>query len=79
MTNDLKSHINSHKSKQTFFTKKFSDIRLVYCEKYGTNHEAALREKQIKGWSRTKKQMLIEGKLGINRYTEFDEILSHLD
>ena len=75
ITNDLKNRITQHKTKQSFFTKKFSDIKLVYCEKYSTDHQAALREKQIKGWSRTKKQMLINGKLGINACTEFDEIL----
>ena len=76
MTNDLKNRIIQHKTKQSFFTKKFSDIRLVYCEKYSSNHEAALRERQIKGWNRTKKQMLINGKLGINTCTELVEIFS---
>lgn len=75
ITNDLKNRIIQHKMKQSFFTKKFSDIKLIYCEKYSNDHEAALREKQIKGWSRTKKQMLIDGKLGINTCTEFAEIL----
>lgn len=76
ITNDLKNRIVQHKTKQSFFTKKFSDVRLVYCEKYLTDHEAALREKQIKGWSRTKKQMLIDGKLGINACTEVVEFFS---
>jgi putative endonuclease len=76
ITNDLKNRIVQHKTKQSFFTKKFSDVRLVYCEKYLTDHEAALREKQIKGWSRTKKQMLIDGKLGINTCTEVVEFFS---
>jgi len=76
ITNDLKNRIIQHKNKQSFFTKKFSDIKLVHCEKYLTNHEAALREKQIKGWSRIKKHMLIDGKLGINVCTEFAEIIT---
>ncbi|HWS49004.1 MAG TPA: GIY-YIG nuclease family protein [Candidatus Methanoperedens sp.] len=76
ITNDLKNRIVQHKTKQSFFTKKFSDVRLVYCEKYLTDHEAALREKQIKGWSRTKKHMLIDGKLGINTCTEVVEFFS---
>ena len=66
ITDDLKRRLNQHKTKQSFFTKKFSDIRIVYCEKYSTNHEAAKREKQLKGWSQLKKQMLVDGKLGIN-------------
>ena len=76
MTNDLKNRLIEHKNRQSFFTKKFSDVRLVYCEKYNTNHEAALREKQIKGWSRTKKQMLIDGKLGINTCTDFADVVN---
>jgi len=74
MTNDLENRLIEHKTKQSFFTKKFSDMRLVYCEKYTTDHEAALREKQIKGWGRTKKQMLIDGKLGVNICTDFADV-----
>lgn len=76
MTNDLRNRLVEHKTKQSFFTKKFSDVRLVYCEKYNTDHEAAFREKQIKGWSRTKKQMLIDGKLGINTCTDFADVIN---
>ncbi len=66
--------LSAHRNKKSFFTKKFSDIRLVYCEKYGSKWEAAKREKQLKGWSRAKKQMLIDGKLGINACVEFVEV-----
>lgn len=59
--------MDSHKNKESFFTKKFSDLKLVYCEKYNNKSDASKREKQLKGWSRAKKQMLIDGKLGINR------------
>ena len=55
-----------HKEGKSFFTKKFSDIELVYCEKYKDKHEAAKREQQLKGWSRAKKQLLLNGTLGIN-------------
>jgi putative endonuclease len=75
ITNDLINRIKQHKNKQSFFTKKFSDVRLIYCERYQSKHLAAIREKQIKGWSRAKKQMLIKGKLGINTCTEFVEAL----
>jgi putative endonuclease len=75
ITDNLVSRLKSHKNKQSFFTKKFSDIELVYCEKYGTKHGAAKREKQLKGWGREKKQMLVGGKLGINTCTELAEIL----
>lgn len=65
----------STRIKFRFLPKKFSDIKLVYCERYFSEHEAAMREKQLKGWSQKKKQMLVEGKLGINSYTELVEDL----
>jgi len=75
ITNDLVDRINRHKKKESFFTKKFSDLKLIYCEQYNDKHEAAIREKQLKGWSRAKKQMLIDGKLGRNICTEYAEVL----
>jgi predicted GIY-YIG superfamily endonuclease len=48
---------------------------LVYSEQYLNKYEAAKREQQIKGWSHAKKQMLVDGKLGINVCTEFAEEL----
>jgi predicted GIY-YIG superfamily endonuclease len=60
----------AHKNKKSFFTKKFSDLEIVYCEHYPSKHKAVLREKQLKGWSRAKKQLLIEGKLGYNTCSE---------
>jgi len=75
ITTDIVNRLVEHRSKQSFFTKKFSDIKLLYCERYVSEHEAASREKQLKGWSHKKKQMLVEGKLGINPCTEFAEDL----
>ena len=59
-----------HKAGKSFFTKRFSEFHFVYCEKYLNKHEAAARERQLKGWSKAKKQMLIDGKLGHNACTE---------
>ena len=75
ITNDLRKRFNFHKEKLFFFTKKFSKIKCVYCEKYKNKHQAATREKQLKDWSHTKKQMLIDGKLGYNTCTELVEAL----
>lgn len=75
ITNNLNNRLKQHKSRNSFFTKKFSGIKVIHCEKYDTEHEAALREKQIKGWSRAKKQMLIDGILGRNVCTGFAEAL----
>ena len=79
ITTDLKKRLFEHKTKRSFFTKKFSKLKIVYCEKYPTETMAVKREKQLKGWSRTKKQMLIDGKLGINTRTELVEELSRSD
>jgi putative endonuclease len=80
ISNNIVNRINTHKNKQSFFTKKFSHHRLVYSESYPTEHEAAIREKQLKGWGKAKKQLLIQGKLGLNTCTEFvEELLSRRD
>jgi putative endonuclease len=42
-------------------TKKHLPVKLVYCEEYDRVENAFRREKQIQGWSRRKKQALIEG------------------
>lgn len=76
ITNDIKNRLIFHRTKQSFFTKKFSYIKLVYCEIFPNKTLAAKREKQIKGWSHAKKQMLIDGKLGYNKCTELVEALS---
>lgn len=75
ITENLVSRFKEHVAKNSFFTKKFSEIKLVYCEKYSNRFQAAERERQIKGWNRAKKQMLIDGKLGKNVCTGFAEAL----
>ena len=41
-------------------TAKRLPVRLVYCEYYDRITDAFQREKQVQGWSRRKKQALIE-------------------
>lgn len=43
------------------YTKTHKQKALVYLEEYETFDEARLREKQIKGWTRIKKEKLIKG------------------
>ena len=74
ITPDLKNRLYEHRNKKSFFTKKFYDIQLVYCEKYPDKFVAAKREKQLKCWSVAKKMLLIKGKLGINSCTELFEV-----
>ena len=44
------------------FTKKYNVTKLVYFEEYSYVWDAITREKQIKRWSRKKKEWLIETK-----------------
>ncbi len=75
ITDQLSQRFSQHKNKQNISTKKFSDFKLVYAERYENKYEAAKREKQFKGWSHAKKQMLVDGKIGINTCTEVAEDL----
>ena len=45
------------------FTKEHQPIELVYTEEYEDEHEARMREQQLHGWSRAKKEALIRGDL----------------
>jgi len=63
ITNDLNSRLDEHRNKKSFFTKKFSELEIVYEEKCENKNEAAKMEKQLKGWGRIKKQKLINGLL----------------
>lgn len=60
VTNNLVRRIYEHKNKMVDgFTKKYNVERLVYFEAYSEISDAIMREKQIKGWSRKKKNDLI--------------------
>jgi putative endonuclease len=60
VTNDLVRRIYEHKNKlQKGFTEKYNVDRLVYYEAYTGIVDAIAREKQIKGWSRKKKDDLV--------------------
>jgi putative endonuclease len=78
-TNNIKNRLHQHQSKQSFYTKRFSDFVLVHCEHYNTEDGALMRERQLKGWSHTKKQRLVTGELGINVCTEVIEALLRVD
>lgn len=60
VTNDLIRRIYQHKNKLTKgFTQKYNVDRLVYYEACENIVVAIEREKQIKGWSRKKKNDLV--------------------
>jgi putative endonuclease len=61
MTGNLYERVLQHKQKNIpGFTSKYNIDRLVYFEEYGRPDEAILREKQLKGWLRSKKIALID-------------------
>jgi putative endonuclease len=60
VTNDLERRIYEHKQKLVpGFTAKYNIDRLVYFETTDDINAAIYREKQIKGWLRSKKLALI--------------------
>lgn len=54
----LKQHIAGHGSG---FTKAHRPFMLVYTEEYDSYQAAFKRERQLHGWSHTKKEALIKG------------------
>ena len=60
VTNDLARRIGEHKSELIEgFTKRYHLNQLIYFEEYLDVNEAIAREKQIKGYSRAKKNELV--------------------
>jgi len=60
VTNNLLRRSFEHKNKLIKgFTSKYNIDQLVYYEEFDNEYETMLREKQIKGWTRAKKETLI--------------------
>ena len=60
VTNDLERRVYEHKNKIIEgFTEKYNVTNLVYFEETNSVESAIKREKQIKNWSRKKKDFLI--------------------
>jgi predicted GIY-YIG superfamily endonuclease len=59
MTSNLEERLIEHKRGYSPYTKKFSEIELVYQENYKTKVEAEKRELQLKSWFIAKKKALI--------------------
>jgi len=61
MTNDLERRVNDHKHGLIKgFTEKYNINTLVYFENTNDAHAALAREKQLRGWTRRKKNELVE-------------------
>jgi len=62
-TKDLERRLWEHQNMLgANYTKKRLPLKLVYYEEYSRIDEAFYREKQVQGWSRKKKESLINGK-----------------
>lgn len=60
VTNNLQRRIYEHKQHLIKgFTDLYNCTQLVYYEEYKNINEAISREKQLKGWKRSKKEILI--------------------
>lgn len=62
VTSDLKQRVWEHQNKiyPNSFTAKYNIQMLVYFEVFDSIVTAIAREKEIKGWSRKKKETLVE-------------------
>lgn len=61
-TNNLEKRISEHKSKSSKsakYTKYFKTLELVYTEKFKTRSKAMKREYELKQWTKSKKEALI--------------------
>jgi putative endonuclease len=64
-TNDLECRLAQHQSGEgANFTRKHLPVELVYFEEFQQIDEAFYREKQVQGWSRKKKEALINDQFG---------------
>jgi putative endonuclease len=61
VTNNLERRVFEHQAKQpNSFTGKYNCNKLVFYEECSNINDAIAREKQLKGWSRKKKERLLE-------------------
>lgn len=61
VTNDLAARLHQHVSKVDYssFTYRYNVVFLIYYERFQFVQHAIDREKEIKGWRRSKKEKLI--------------------
>ncbi|MCH8066145.1 MAG: GIY-YIG nuclease family protein [Chloroflexi bacterium] len=73
VTNDLERRVQEHQAGITKgFTQKYNVIRLMYYEESNDVQTAIAREKELKGWRRSKKLALIE-----SANPEWDDLSEH--
>ena len=71
-TNDIEKRLYQHQNGEgANFTKKHLPLELVYLEEFQRVDDAYFKEKQVQGWSRKKKEALINGEF--NKLHELSE------
>ena len=69
-TNDIDLRIAQHEAGEgANYTKNRLPVKLIYCEEYDWIDDAYYREKQVQGWSRKKKDALIN-----ERFSDLTEL-----
>ena len=61
ITSNLRQRLEYHNTGRCSHTSKFIPWEIVYTEKFENETAALRRERQIKGWTREKKEALIAG------------------
>lgn len=75
ITNNIHNRTVAHKEGHgSKFTKKYNVDKLVYFEEYSDPREAIAREKQLKNYSRKKKNELIN-----NKNKDWHDLFNELD
>jgi putative endonuclease len=65
ITDDVERRFKEHQHAGSHFTSYNHATKVLYKEPFSDKHQAAKREKQIKGWTRRKKMALINGDLAL--------------
>jgi len=65
-TDDLDARVEKHnRGEGAMFTTKRLPVAVVYSERHPSRREASERERQLKRWTRAKKEALISGDLAL--------------
>ena len=79
-TKDLEGRINAHKKGCCIYTSQRLPVELVYSELYRSVVFAKKREIQLKGWTRKKKEALINKDLkSLHEFSKCENISSHFN
>ncbi len=62
-TDNLEQRLSQHQQRyfRTCYTATRLPVELLYCQEFPTREEALTSERQIKGWSRKKKEAMMRG------------------